>query len=542
MRGGKSLTAAVLGLTAVLCASAAGPAHARPAGVGKDGRPNILVVMTDDMTQNDLVFMPKTRKLLAKQGTSFTNSITSFPLCCPSRATFLTGQYAHNHGVTGNFFPEGWYGMDARNNTLATWLDRTGYRTGLVGKWLNGYGALDGRGEVAPGFDQWHALLDVSAYDYYNFEMNSNGRLSSWGDPDFARKLVEFGNIQVVPPDAKSAADVLAKLSAVMGPPPYSYWGARNPDQYSPDVTGRFTQRLVQRQKTSRRPFFIWWAPASPHREDVATTLMGRPGPDPRPPQRYEQLSKSFQLPRPPSFNEADVGDKPSVVTSKTPPLTDDQVAQLQLDYEGRGGSMRAVDDWVGRLVKTLRRTDQLRNTVILFTSDNGWLNGEHRIPGDKFLPYEESLRVPLIMRGPGFAKGKKVKQQVANIDLAPTLAALARAKPLRRMDGISLLPALRRQKRIPKRALGIEAPRPLFTGAIPNNAWDRPYVGVRTQRYTYVFWTETAEEELYDRRTDPFQLQNLAQDPAEGAVKAQLIGLMQRLQRCSGRSCRVKP
>jgi N-acetylglucosamine-6-sulfatase len=541
MRGGGNLTA-LIGLLAVALLVAAGPASARPTGVGKDGRPNILVVMADDMTQSDLVFMPRTRKLLAKQGTSFTNTITSFPLCCPSRSTFLTGQYAHNHGVTGNFYPEGWYGLEGRKNTLATWLDRAGYRTGLIGKWLNGYGALDAHGEVPPGFDDWHGLLDVSAYDYYNFEMNSNGRLATWGDPDFARKLVQFANVEVTPPDTKGVDDVLDQLHAVMGPPPYSYWGAQNPDQYSPDVTGRFTQRLIGRGKRSKRPFFIWWAPAAPHREDVSTTLMGRPGPDPRPPQRYEQLSKTFQLPQPPSFNEADVGDKPSIVTSKTPSLTDEQIGQLQLDYEGRGGSMRAVDDWVGRLMKTLRRTHQLRNTVILFTSDNGWLNGQHRIPGDKFLPYEESLRVPLIMRGPGFARGKKIKQQVANIDLAPTLAALARAKPRRRMDGISLVPALRRHKGIPKRALGVEAPRPLFAGDIPVNAWDRPYVGVRTQRYTYVLWTETSEEELYDRRTDPFQLQNLAQDPAHAGVKAHLIGLMQRLQTCSGRSCRLKP
>ena len=262
MRGEVKL-ALLAGLMTLVMGAGAGQAEARAAGTGKDGRPNILVVMADDMTQDDLPFMPKTRKLLAKQGTSFTNSITSFPLCCPSRSTFLTGQYAHNHGVTGNFYPEGWYGLEGRNNTLATWLDRAGYRTGLIGKWLNGYGALDAHGEIPPGFDDWHALLDVSAYDYYNFEMNSNGRLFTWGDPDFARKLVEFANIEVTPPDTKNASDVLAKLHEVMGPPPYTYWGASNPDQYSPDVTGQFTQRLVQRQEKARRPFFIWWAPAA---------------------------------------------------------------------------------------------------------------------------------------------------------------------------------------------------------------------------------------------------------------------------------------
>jgi N-acetylglucosamine-6-sulfatase len=161
MRGGTLI--ALAALVAAILALVATPAEARPAGASKDGRPNILVVMTDDMNQADLAFMPKTRKLLAKRGTSFTNAITSFPLCCPSRATFLTGQYAHNHGVGGNFYPEGWYGMPGRDNTLATWLDGRGYRTDLIGKMLNGYGALDGHGEIPPGFDQWHALLDVSA-------------------------------------------------------------------------------------------------------------------------------------------------------------------------------------------------------------------------------------------------------------------------------------------------------------------------------------------------------------------------------------------
>src|SRR5690242_5973645 len=119
-------TFTVVGLLALACALSAGPAQARPTGVGKDGRPNILVVMTDDMNRADLQFMPKTRKLLGRQGTTFTNAITSFPLCCPSRATFLTGQYSHNHGVGGNFYPEGWYGMPGRNNSLATWLDGGG--------------------------------------------------------------------------------------------------------------------------------------------------------------------------------------------------------------------------------------------------------------------------------------------------------------------------------------------------------------------------------------------------------------------------------
>src|SRR3954454_10954082 len=150
------------------------PAAARPASAGHDGWPNIIVVMTDNKPPADLARMRNARRLLAAQGTKFTNAVDSFPLCCPSRATFITGQYAHNHGVLGNFYPYGWYGMKGRGNTLPAWLQKAGYRTALIGKWLNGYGAVDAHGEVPKGFDIWRGLLDVSAYDYFNFEMNRN--------------------------------------------------------------------------------------------------------------------------------------------------------------------------------------------------------------------------------------------------------------------------------------------------------------------------------------------------------------------------------
>ena len=248
-----------IGAMAVLLAgSLAASADARPAGTGKDGRPNILVVMTDDMATSDVPMMPNVKRLLAKQGTTFADAVDSFPLCCPARATFITGQYAHNHGVVGNFYPYGWYGMEGRENTLPAWLDRAGYKTALIGKWLNGYGALDAHGEVPTGFDIWRGLLDVSAYDYYNFVMNVNGVLRSWGDPDFARKLVEFANLEVTPPSSKTVGDILTKLTKVMGPGPYSYWGTEDAADYSPDVTGRITTKLVKAQRKSNKPFFIW--------------------------------------------------------------------------------------------------------------------------------------------------------------------------------------------------------------------------------------------------------------------------------------------
>ena len=536
MRTWGTATVAALALIALPSSAAA-----RPATAERDGRPNILVVMTDDQSAADVAKMPNVRRLLAAQGTSFSNTVDSFPLCCPSRATFITGQYAHNHGVLGNFYPYGWYGMKGRGNTLPAWLQKAGYRTALIGKWLNGYGAVDAHGEVPKGFDIWRGLLDVSAYDYYNFVMNRNGKLKTWGDAVFARGLVEFANIEVTP-NPGGLPGVVAKLKDVFGDPPYTYWGTENPKDYSPDVTGTITEQLVGAERSARKPFFIWWAPAAPHREDVATTLMGRPGRDPRPAPRYASRSSRFKLPRPKSFNEADVSDKSSNTRDHAPALTDAQIAQLQLDYEGRIGSLLAVDDHVKRLMKILKATHQDKNTLVVFVSDNGWLQGEHRIPGDKFLPYEESLRVPFILRGPGIPGGRTVSSQVSNIDFAATILDVARARAGRTMDGVSLMPAVRNPKRRPNRIVEIEAPRPLFEQDVPVNAWDRPWKGVRTDRYTYVVYTETGEEELYDRRKDPSQLLSVAANPAYAQIKARLAARLAKLDRCRGRSCHIAP
>src|SRR3954465_14126552 len=213
----------IVAVAAALLAFAA-PAAARPAGASHDGRPNILVVMTDDQAAADLAQMPNVRKLLVQQGTKFTNAVDSFPLCCPSRATFITRQYAHNHGVVGNFFPYGWYGMKGRSNILPAWLQKAGYRTALIGKGLNGYGARDAHGEVPHGFDIWRGLLDVSAYDYFNFVMNRNGKLKTGGGSAFARGLVAFANIEVIANPA-GVQGVIEKLAEVFGPAPYTYWG-----------------------------------------------------------------------------------------------------------------------------------------------------------------------------------------------------------------------------------------------------------------------------------------------------------------------------
>ena len=352
--------------------------------------------------------------------------------------------------------------------------------------------------------------------------------------------MVEFGNIQVIP-GPQSTQSIQAKLEEVFGPRPYTYWGEQNPKDYSVDVTAKETQKLIADGKKSKDPFFIWWSVAAPHREDVATTLMGRPGADPSVHPRFADEVDDLRLPRPPNFNEEDISDKPSSLQNTAPSLSEDQIASLEEDYRGRIGSLLAVDEHVGKMVDKLKDTGQLKDTMIMFVSDNGWQQGEHRITGDKFLPYEESLRTPMILRGPGVKRGRTISEQVSNIDFAPTLVDAAGAKAGRKLDGVSLLPAAGGRD-VPSRVLGIEAPYPLFAGDIPVNRWDRPYRGVRTERYTYVVWDETGEEELYDRDLDPFQLANVAADPAYAQTKALLATQTDQLDDCAGKACTVRP
>jgi arylsulfatase A-like enzyme len=376
--------------------------------------------------------------------------------------------------------------------------------------------------------------------------MNPDGKLRTWGDANFARKLVKFAKVEVQKNDNPGVGVVLNQLTKIMGQPPYHYWGTQKTKDYSPDVTGTVTEGLVAGQAHAKKPFFIWWSPAAPHREDVSTTLMHRPGMDPRPAPRYANKLQSYALPQPPSFNEADTSDKPANLTTALPdPLSADQIAQLKLDYRGRIGALLAVDDHVKKLLSILQRTHQLSNTLVVFTSDNGWLQGQHRVPGDKFLPYEESLRVPFILRGPGIPKGRVVHGQVANIDFAPTLVDAAKARSGRVMDGVSLLPTARDPSKRPDRAIEVEALRRLFLGDFPAmfNGWDRPYKGVRTDRYTYVEYTEAGDKELYDRQKDPYEIDNVAGTPAYAAVQAHLAQVLTKLNTCKGaKSCDVAP
>jgi arylsulfatase A-like enzyme len=434
--------------------------------------------------------MKNVKRLIGAQGTTFDSSFVSFSLCCPSRSTFLTGQYAHNHGVTANTPPEGGYYNLDHSNTLAVWLQRSGYYTALVGKYLNEYGKKNPR-EIPPGWSEWFATVDPTTYDYLSYDVNENGTVKTHGG---------------------------AKI------------------EYMTDVLGQRAVDVIRRRARSKQPFFLWLTFTAPHyglprdRDDLPLALPGsQPWPaSPYPPRRYRDRFRSVALPKTPAFDEADVSDKPAFIR-QLPRFPEHSQLAIREAYDQQLESLLAVDEAVGRVMKALSKAHALGRTVVVFTSDNGYLNGEHRVPAGKIYAYEPSIRVPLMIRGPGIPRGRHRRQIVANIDLAPTIVALTGARPGRVMDGSSLLPVIRDPNRGTDRALllerGPEGLGPLFTG-------------IRTPRFKYVDYAD-GEEELYDLSVDPAELTNLAADPAEQQVKAELRRRLELLRHCSGLACR---
>jgi arylsulfatase A-like enzyme len=441
-------------------------------------RPNIVVVTTDDQRADDMRVLPKVRKLIGGAGTTFANSYVNYPLCCPSRATFLTGQYSHNHGVTWNNFPNGgFYAFRNQRDTLPVWLQRAGYHTALLGKYLNEYGERDPR-QIPPGWDDWYGGVDPSTYHYFGFTLNENGRLRHYG---------------------------------------------HRPRDYQTDVLARKAVRIIGERARRRQPFFLWVTPTAPHTVTDTARAEGTPAvPAPRHAKRFANA----EIPRRPSFDEADMSDKPRLLQG-IPRFGQDQIDLLTEHYRGRLGSLLAVDEAVAAMVAALRRSGELDNTLFVFTSDNGWLIGEHRIRGQKYFGFEESIEVPLLVRGPGFPAGRRVREQASNVDLAPTILQAAGARPGRRQDGVPLSRLL--DRRPPKRDLLME------TGA---NIGIPTYSQLHTRRWVLED-VSTGELELYDLTRDPFQLRNLAYDPSFAGIRAKLEARLAKLRDCAGRSCR---
>jgi arylsulfatase A-like enzyme len=492
-------------------------------------RPNFVVVMADDQGPGMMRALPQTKRLLGGRGATFANAFASFPLCCPARATFLTGEYAHNHGVKGNNPKSGGgYGalIDPEKN-LAAWLQVSGYDTAFAGKWLNG---LRTPRRAPPGWSQWSGLMGAggeglsSYYDYDIFDPSGTPR----------------------------------------------HYGTSTVDYQTDALTRDYALPFIQAHQVSAQPFFLWLAYHPPHngvgRNDAAGKRCSEGPPASRagkqsaiPPARYASRFEHTRLPASPSFDEADVSDKPAFLRRK-PPLSDEDVERIQRDYRCGLAALLALDDAVGEIVATLRGTGQLDNTVLLFTADQGVLAGEHRIKRGKNRPYEEPISTPLLIRGPGVAPGAVIDAPVANADLAPTVLSLAQAtvppELARPIDGVSLAPVLAGAPADPGRVIPIEGRN--NTARAHDGFKVRSYVGVRTARYAYTEYRRAAfstydagvaapigagrvtDRELYDLQRDPFELENRARDPAYADARGALAGLTARLETCSGDACAV--
>jgi N-acetylglucosamine-6-sulfatase len=476
-----------------LCALAAGtaaPEEAAGAQARAHRPPNFLVILADDQARNSFRsrYMPKTFREIVRPGTRFTDAIAAPPLCCPERAGVLTGQYPHNHGVFSNH--PGYPDLRDPQNTLPVWLHHAGYRTGFVGKFLNGYNDLAGA-SPAPGFDRWFQFIRYPGY--YDYEVSDDGRIAHYGHRRRA---------------------------------------------YSTDVLTRIARQFLDRSSGRRRPFFLWLAYNAPH--GVRSTFPPCSGAaSALPPDRatYRAVSH-IPLPRPPSFNEKDVSDKPQAIQA-LPRLDSDTTMRITNNWRCDLAAVSSLDDGVGRVIAKLRNEEQLRRTIVLYLSDNGYFFGEHRLPIGKGSVYEPSINVPFAARVPvAYRDGRlarRVHSVVSNQDVAPTLLDYASrfgdpVEPCegpgdcRRLDGRSLAPLLGGRGSWPRRR-GV---------LVEIDSQDDNYQAIRSRRYVYSE-LRTGERELYDLGVDPFELENVAGIPSYATVQARLGVRLSELSRCSG-------
>lgn len=444
---------------------------------------NVIVVMTDDMRLDDLQFMPHTLHLLADRGVTFTQAISPYPLCCPARAELMTGQYSHNNGVQGNAWPRGGYYKLDSSNTLATWLHDQGYETAFLGKYLNQYGMRDEH-EVPPGWDLWKGA-PKGVYRYYDVTLNQNGHLQSY---------------------------------------PRIY------QTYLYDHIGR---QMVEHESGSDRPYFMWLSYVAPHKTPITPPHTryhhGRwYAPPPAKPDRgtFAGLPPITN----PSFNEADMSDKGRFMR-QLPRLTPHRVAVAHQTRIKRIEALQSVDRAVSHLVADLKRLHEYDDTYLIFISDNGMQLGEHRWRG-KILGYDESVRVPLIMAGPGIPHGVVRHQAVTTVDVTTTIADMTNTTPTLKQDGESLLPLATGQK--PDTGNRVV---PLEAGPLDNTSKGWLYQGVRSDRYTLLRWGD-GEVELYDRKKDRYEVSSVADDPAYRKVKRRMLRYLHRLDHCAGKAC----
>jgi len=481
-------------------------AAAAPASSRESDSPNIVVIMTDDqdVTMGSLAYMPRLQQLLVQQGMSFSQFFATQTLCCPSRVTFLRGQYTHNHQVYTNLPPLGGFekmlALNLESDTTATALSNAGYHTALIGKYLNGYPLSSNQTYIPPGWDEWFVPISNGAYGSYNYTVNDNGALVAYG---------------------------------------------QTPADYITDVLAAEALDFLDRNsgQPSDPPFFLllsFYAPHSPA----------------NPARRHSDLFPDAQTPRTIGFNETDMSDKPAFMQA-VPSLSPAVIQDLDFQYRRRAQSLQAVDEAIGEIVQSLQASGQLERTVIVFLSDNGYHLGQHRLPAGKGTAYEEDIRMPLIVRGPGVPAGVVRSELTAMIDLAPTLVELGGGQLGHPSDGRSLTPLLTsaapaagwRQAlliehyraatlHMPAREADWEPIEPMDVFMHSIDQQQTAYTALRTAGYTYID-RPGSDDELYDLTRDPDQVfSRWRETPA--IMRAQLGSFLAPLTTCAGATCRM--
>lgn len=485
----------------------------------KENRPNIIFIYTDDLDSklNTIDYMKNLQELMVAHGTSMGDFLITNPLCCPSRTTILRGQYTHNHQVYNNTPPNGGFVKFKEegigDSTLGVWLQAAGYRTALMGKYLNGFPFSNDRLYIPPGWSEWVSNAKQIPYAQYDYVLNENGSLVAYS-PDH--------------------------------------------ENYFTDVLSRKACDFIERAAADNVPFFIYLAPVAPH---VPAT----------PAVRHLDLFPLATIPITPSFNEEDVSDKPGAMKFN-PLLTNGSISTLNEKYRQRILSMQAVDEMIADVIETLEQSGQLENTYIVFSSDNGFHLGQHRLFQGKGTLYEEDITVPLIVRGPGIPEGRSVSGLLAgNLDIASTITDWAGIIPPTFVDGRSLAgvlageakPADWRQAYLlevyPEDANGealevypgdingeANVPPVITTANILQSMLkfpfmeDQPltpvYSGLRTNQYLYVEYDD-GYVELYDLIKDPYELENIA-GSADKALLEIFSSWLKDMSTCKGASC----
>ena len=432
------------------------PAAAARGGLDQGDRPNVFMITIDDGMPSDLRYLPHVRHLLADDGVTLTNAVDSTPICVPARATLLTGQYAHNHGAYRIHGDHGGYrAMTDDANTLPVWLQDAGYDTLFVGKYLNGYGLGDSDRYVPPGWTQWRGALDPYTYRYFQPALNINGTV---------RKYQRT---------------------------------------YSTNLLAEQTDRLLSAPGRKKRPWYLWLNYVAPHigkpsdRDDpprVHPNYRGRKVTTPSPSRGHADEFRRLPLPRTPDmFNNGSGPDRrPWSRVGRT---------MLREAYQQRVESLQSVDDAVARHIRILKRRGMWDDTIVIFSSDNGYAVGQHNVFGKEAF-YRPITTVPTIVRGPGIPRGKRVGTVVSQPDLVASIVASTGATPGRALDGTDVWPLLD----------GPDVERTAPIEAWPVSGGDTPYyTGVRDGgRWTYVRM-RNGTEYLYDRQADPYELHNVA-------------------------------